>query len=105
MTSAPPTGPNAQRDQQIRQAEELLFSGPQGLGFAKGLFLGHFVTPWVMPYLKALDDAQRARGRRGRGGPGPAVRQGKSSTRWPSIAGRTSPPPSSPGWRGWACWA
>src|SRR5205807_5340933 len=41
---------NAQRQKEIQQAEELLFSGPQALGFAKGLFQGHFVSDWVMPY-------------------------------------------------------
>ncbi len=40
----------AQRQKEIQQAEELLFAGPQALGFAKGLFLGHFVADWVMPY-------------------------------------------------------
>src|SRR5438876_7536217 len=40
----------AQRQKEIRQAEELLFGGPQALGFAKGLFQGHFVADWVMPY-------------------------------------------------------
>jgi alkylation response protein AidB-like acyl-CoA dehydrogenase len=40
----------AQRQKEIQQAEELLFAGPQALGFAKGLFLGHFVSDWVMPY-------------------------------------------------------
>jgi acyl-CoA dehydrogenase family member 9 len=40
----------AQRQKEIAQAEELLFAGPQALGFAKGLFLGHFVADWVMPY-------------------------------------------------------
>ena len=39
-----------QRQQQVRDAEELLFTGPQKLGFAKGLFLGRFVHHWVMPY-------------------------------------------------------
>ncbi len=34
----------------MQQAEELLFSGKQELGFAKGLFLGNFVKDWVMPY-------------------------------------------------------
>ena len=34
----------------MQQAEELLFAGPQALGFAKGLFAGHFVSDWVMPY-------------------------------------------------------
>src|SRR5437588_9546125 len=36
--------------QQKKQAEELLFSGPQTLGFAKGLFFGHFNAPLVFPY-------------------------------------------------------
>jgi acyl-CoA dehydrogenase family protein 9 len=40
----------AQRQKEIQQAEELLFAGPQALGFAKGLFQGHFVSDWVMPY-------------------------------------------------------
>lgn len=40
----------AQRQKEIEQAEELLFAGPQALGFAKGLFLGQFVSDWVMPY-------------------------------------------------------
>src|SRR5881398_991783 len=41
---------DAQRQKEIQQAEELLFAGPQALGFAKGLFAGHFVADWVMPY-------------------------------------------------------
>jgi acyl-CoA dehydrogenase family member 9 len=41
---------DAQRQKEIQQAEELLFGGPQALGFAKGLFQGHFVSDWVMPY-------------------------------------------------------
>lgn len=40
----------SERQKQMRTAEELLFAGPQKLGFAKGLFLGRFVTDWVMPY-------------------------------------------------------
>jgi len=39
-----------QRQKEMQQAEELLFSGRQELGFAKGLFLGNFVADWVMPY-------------------------------------------------------
>jgi acyl-CoA dehydrogenase family protein 9 len=39
-----------QRQKEIQQAEELLFAGPQAVGFAKGLFQGHFVSDWVMPY-------------------------------------------------------
>src|SRR5436309_8271878 len=44
------TETEAQRQKEIRQAEELLFTGPQALGFVKGLFQGHFVSDWVMPY-------------------------------------------------------
>src|SRR5213592_2150928 len=40
----------AERQNQVRAAEELLFAGPQKLGVAKGLFLGRFVADWVMPY-------------------------------------------------------
>ena len=40
----------AQIEQQKKQAEELLFSGPQKLGFAKGLFFGHFNAALVFPY-------------------------------------------------------
>jgi len=39
-----------QRDQQIKEAEELLFSGPQRLGFGNGLFFGHFNAPLIFPY-------------------------------------------------------
>jgi acyl-CoA dehydrogenase family member 9 len=44
------TTTEAQRQKEIQQAEELLFAGPQALGFAKGLFLGRFVADWVTPY-------------------------------------------------------
>src|SRR5258708_5570299 len=40
----------AQIEQQKKQAEELLFSGPQTLGFAKALFFGHFNAPLLSPY-------------------------------------------------------
>ncbi|MEO5720841.1 MAG: acyl-CoA dehydrogenase family protein, partial [Chthoniobacterales bacterium] len=39
-----------QRQKEIKEAEELLFTGHQALGFAKGLFLGQFVADWAMPY-------------------------------------------------------
>jgi alkylation response protein AidB-like acyl-CoA dehydrogenase len=39
-----------QMAEQQKQAEELLFSGPQTLGFAKGLFFGHFNAPLLFPY-------------------------------------------------------
>src|SRR5947209_7313635 len=41
---------DARREKQMREAEELLFAGPQKLGVAKGLFLGRFIADWVMPY-------------------------------------------------------
>ena len=53
------TETETQRQKEIRQAEELLFAGPQALGFAKGLFQGHFVADWVMPYPR-MPAAQQA---------------------------------------------
>src|SRR5260221_13325102 len=56
--------PDAVREKQVREAEELLFAGPQKLGVAKGLFLGRFVSDWVMPYpaipAEQADEAERA---------------------------------------------
>src|SRR5262247_63963 len=49
---------DAQRQKEIQQAEELLFTGPQALGFAKGLFQGHFVSDWVMPYPRIREAEQ-----------------------------------------------
>src|SRR5215468_7982335 len=49
-----------QRQKEIQQAEELLFTGPQALGFAKGLFAGHFVSDWVMPYPRIPATQQTA---------------------------------------------
>src|SRR5881227_1707864 len=51
---------DAQRQKEIQQAEELLFAGPQALGFAKGLFQGHFVSDWVMPYPRIPTTQQAA---------------------------------------------
>ena len=42
--------------EQRKQAEELLFSGPQKLGFAKGLFFGHFNARLVLPYPEIEPD-------------------------------------------------
>src|SRR5436190_48765 len=44
------TDAEAQREKEIKQAEELFLGGPEVLGFTKGLFLGRFVSDWVMPY-------------------------------------------------------
>jgi alkylation response protein AidB-like acyl-CoA dehydrogenase len=49
---------DAQRQKEIEQAEELLFAGPQALGFAKGLFQGQFVADWVMPYPRIPAEEQ-----------------------------------------------
>src|SRR5436309_10702171 len=48
-----------QRQKEIKEAEELRFTGPQALGFAKGLFLGRFVSDWAMPYPR-IPAAQQA---------------------------------------------
>src|SRR5256884_5095999 len=48
----------AERQKQVRAAEELLFTGPQQLGVAKGLFLGRFVANWVMPYPRVRTEEQ-----------------------------------------------
>jgi alkylation response protein AidB-like acyl-CoA dehydrogenase len=47
-----------QREKQVREAEELLFAGPQKMGVAKALFLGRFVSDWVMPYPNLRPDEQ-----------------------------------------------
>jgi len=47
-------------EKQIRQAEELLFSGPQHLGVAKGLYWGRFISDWVLPY-PALEAEERTK--------------------------------------------
>src|SRR5947208_2177283 len=46
------TDAELQRRKEMQQAEELLFTGPQALGFVKGVFQGHFVFDWVMPYQR-----------------------------------------------------
>ncbi len=48
------------QQKQIQQAEELLFSGPQKVGFAKELFFGRFLTDAIVPYPR-LSDGQRNR--------------------------------------------
>src|SRR5260370_9220993 len=45
-----------QIEQQKKQAEELLFAGPETLGFAKSLFFGQFAAPLVFPYPQVRDD-------------------------------------------------
>src|SRR5437899_4948770 len=49
-----------QREKQMREAEDLLFTGPQRMGLAKGLFLGRFVADWLMPYPRIPPDQNPA---------------------------------------------
>ncbi|MEX1095113.1 MAG: acyl-CoA dehydrogenase family protein [Planctomycetales bacterium] len=49
------------QQKQIRQAEELLFSGPEKAGFCKDLFFGKFRSSSIFPYPQ-LPAAQRAIG-------------------------------------------
>lgn len=49
------------QQKQLKQAEELFFSGPQEVGFAKDLFFGRFLQPAILPY-PALSDEERAVG-------------------------------------------
>lgn len=56
----PATGMSeAEREKQVRQAEELLFSGPHKEGFAKALFRGEFHAGSLFPYPE-LPEAERA---------------------------------------------
>ncbi|MBY0232906.1 MAG: acyl-CoA dehydrogenase family protein [Gemmataceae bacterium] len=50
----------AQIEQQKKQAEELLFSGPQHLGFAKGLYFGQFNGSILFPYPELKPEEQAA---------------------------------------------
>jgi alkylation response protein AidB-like acyl-CoA dehydrogenase len=55
---ATPDRDAALREKQLRQAEELLFSGPATSGFAKALFRGEFRGDALFPYPD-LTDAER----------------------------------------------
>jgi alkylation response protein AidB-like acyl-CoA dehydrogenase len=46
----------SQIEQQKQQAEEILFSGPEHLGFAKSLFFGQFKAPLLFPYPELSAD-------------------------------------------------
>ncbi len=48
----------AQLAKQKKEAEELLFSGPETLGFAKALFFGHFNASLVFPYPALSPETQ-----------------------------------------------
>jgi alkylation response protein AidB-like acyl-CoA dehydrogenase len=55
-TTLEPPNQLAQRDEQVRRAEEVLASLPQTIGVAKGLFDGRFVADWVFPYPQLARD-------------------------------------------------
>lgn len=57
-TIAPPSERRTLRDEQVKQAEELLGTLPQQLGVCKGLFFGDFVASWVFPYPTLSRDDQ-----------------------------------------------
>ncbi|MFO0925660.1 MAG: hypothetical protein U0736_01310 [Gemmataceae bacterium] len=90
----------AQVEQQRKQAEELLFSGPQTLGFAKGLFFGHFNAPLLFPYPRLRPTSTPLPSRRLAGAA--VLRPNTSATRPPSTATPRFPPTSSD-WGGSAC--
>ncbi|MGE5193178.1 MAG: acyl-CoA dehydrogenase family protein, partial [Deltaproteobacteria bacterium] len=48
------------QQKQLRQAEELLFSGPQEVGFAKELFFGRFLHDAIIPYPRLSAGEQAA---------------------------------------------
>ncbi len=50
----------AERDRQVRQAEELLFSGPETSGFVKALFRGEFRGEALFPYPTPRPEADEA---------------------------------------------
>jgi acyl-CoA dehydrogenase family member 9 len=58
-TTIEPRQRAADREKQMRQAEEVLGTMPQKHGVAKGLFEGQFVADWVFPYPQLPKD-QRA---------------------------------------------
>jgi alkylation response protein AidB-like acyl-CoA dehydrogenase len=47
------------QQKQLRQAEELLFSGPQEVGFAKELFFGRFRREAIFPYPSPSDSERQ----------------------------------------------
>src|SRR5438874_8171436 len=48
------------QQKQLQQAEELLFSGPQKVGFAKELFFGRFLQQAILPYPRLSAGEQAA---------------------------------------------
>jgi alkylation response protein AidB-like acyl-CoA dehydrogenase len=50
------TAEGRQREKQIREAEELLFAGPQGRSVAKGLFWGRWAADWAQCYPRLSRD-------------------------------------------------
>jgi hypothetical protein len=59
MTTQTSPSASALRQEQLRQAEELLFSGPQKAGFARDLFFGRFRATSILPYPLLSPDERR----------------------------------------------
>ena len=65
-TTSPPERPavpddaDTLREKQVRQAEELLFSGPSKDGFAKAVFSGRFRGDALFPYPELKEDERKA---------------------------------------------
>ncbi len=93
----------AEREKQIRQAEELLAALPQKIGVAKGMFEGRFVADWVFPYPAATRRASGARW--SKRSPSSNASATSISIRSGSIARPTSRARSSMDLANWAYWA
>jgi alkylation response protein AidB-like acyl-CoA dehydrogenase len=50
----------ADRQEQVKQAEEMLGQMPHEIGFAKGLFFGQFHEGWLFPYPRIVPGARPA---------------------------------------------
>ena len=100
--SASQSADEALRAKQVQQAEELLFSGPAGTGFAKALFRGEFHGQGLFPYPElAASDAPRSKQPCRRYGSSPT----NTSTPPRSTVMPTFPARSLTGWPTWAFWA
>jgi acyl-CoA dehydrogenase family protein 9 len=51
----------ADREKQIKQAEELLSDFRMRVGFAKGLYFGHYLNERLVPYPDPAGDAETIR--------------------------------------------
>ena len=89
-----------ERARQVRQAEELLFSGPSRSGFAKALFRGEFRGEVLFPYPELPADERAASTR-------PSARSASSPTNSIDAAAidREADIPRDPSSKDWQNWA